>query len=219
MVSTGFSQMTVRTVEVQELLPAIDSTRGEGMESGRNRKVGAIAVAVVALVGVGTALAASRIHSGSSSNQAAGLRGGFGAGPSRANGFGPPGATNGGLRGLGGPGDSLSAAATYLGIDTSRLFSDLQSGQTLAQIAKSTSGKSVDGLVAAIVAAEKARLAAAVDAGQITQAQADAMSASETARVTSLVNGGFRGGFGGDGRPQAPSGQGSQSGRIPGTTL
>jgi hypothetical protein len=182
------------------------------MESGRNRKVGAIAVAVVALVGVGTALAASRIHTGSSSNQT--------AGPGGGGGFGfPRGATNGGRGGLGGPGDSLSAAATYLGLDTSQLFSDLRNGQTLAQIAKSTSGKSVDGLIAAIVAAEKTRLAAAVDAGQITQAQADAMSANETARVTSLVNGAFGGGFGGDGRPGAPSGPGSQNSRIPGTTL
>ena len=88
-----------------------------------------------------------------------------------------------------GPSDELAAAATYLGVTSAALETDLQSGKTLAEVAVATSGKSTDGLIAALVAAEKTELAAAVTAGKLTQAQADAMTATLTERFTDFVNG------------------------------
>jgi hypothetical protein len=54
----------------------------------------------------------------------------------------------------------ISAAASYLGISTGALSSELREGKSLAQVAAARrSGKTADGLVAAIVAERKARLA------------------------------------------------------------
>jgi hypothetical protein len=92
-------------------------------------------------------------------------------------------------KGRGGHSDKLAAAAAYLGLTVAQIQTSVQGGQTLAQIAAATSGKSVDGLVAALVTAEKAELAAAVTAGKITQAQADAIIPTLTATVTAFVNG------------------------------
>ena len=58
----------------------------------------------------------------------------------------------------GGPGGLLGSAATYLGTTPTTLFTQLRSGETLAQIANGTSGKSAAGLIAALVAAEKQHL-------------------------------------------------------------
>jgi hypothetical protein len=103
----------------------------------------------------------------------------------RGHGPGGPGGRHGGH----GHGDGLAAAATYLGVTQSALMTQLQSGKTLAQIAEATSGKSTAGLVVALVAAEKSELAAAVKAGELTQAQADQIATGLQARVTALVNG------------------------------
>ena len=65
-----------------------------------------------------------------------------------------------------------------------QLFGD----KTLADVAKAR-GKTVAGLVAALVADEKKELQAAVSSGRITQAQADEMLANAEARFTDLVNG------------------------------
>jgi hypothetical protein len=100
------------------------------------------------------------------------------------------------LVGLGGPGlvhhrhhvGDLDAAASYLGITEANLMAALDDGQSLAQIAKDR-GKSVDGLVTTLVAAAKAELAAAVDAGRLTDAQRDSIVSDLKARITSLVNG------------------------------
>jgi hypothetical protein len=174
------------------------------MQTSR-RKLGAIAVAAVALVGVGTAYAASKLHSNSSS---AAARGGVAA--PAAGQFGAPPSSNGyGRRfdgrpfdgrgfGLGRPGGSFTAAATYLGISQAQLFTDIRSGKTLAQIANSTSGKSASGLIDAMVAAEKTELDAAVKSGRITQAMAGQIEANLKDRVTQMVNNGF-GRFGGRG--------------------
>jgi hypothetical protein len=201
--------------------------------SSRNRKLGAIAVAIVALAGVGTAYAASQLHSGS--KNAASNGGTFAGGRS----FGLPPANNGngngfdgrdggrgfGGGGFGGPGGSFSAAASYLGISETQLFTDVRSGKTLAQIASSTSGKSTAGLIAAMVAAQKSQLDAAVNSGRITQAMATQIEANTKSRITRMVNGGFgrfggRGGFGGGsnpfGAPSQPPSQGqSGSGTSP----
>ena len=100
-----------------------------------------------------------------------------------------PGGPGGFGHGPGGGGDDLAAAATYLGSTTANLLTQLQAGKTLAQVAAATSGKSTAGLVAALVAAEKTEIAGKVTSGELTQAQADQMIATLTARFTDFVNG------------------------------
>jgi polyhydroxyalkanoate synthesis regulator phasin len=91
----------------------------------------------------------------------------------------------------GGPGihgfGHLDAAASYLGLTEAELGAQLAGGKTLADVAKAK-GKSVDGLVSALVADEKKELDAAVKAGRITQAQADAFLANAKQRAGDLVN-------------------------------
>ena len=97
-------------------------------------------------------------------------------------------------RGPGGPGDrgvigdSLTAAATYLGTTTADLRTKMQAGQTLAQIAAATSGKTRDGLIAAITADAKAKIAAAQAAGTITADQATQLGNGLADRITRLVD-------------------------------
>jgi hypothetical protein len=93
---------------------------------------------------------------------------------------------------LHGPGELLGTAASYLGLTPTALATQLQTGQTLAQIADATSGKSAQGLVDALVAAEKKSLADAVAAQRLTQAQADRISQTLAQRTTDLVDGTFR---------------------------
>jgi hypothetical protein len=107
----------------------------------------------------------------------------------------------------------LSAAASYLGLSESDLITQLQSGKTLADIAQAQ-GKSVDGLVAALVAGLKQKLDAAVAAGKLTQAQEDQILADAKQRITDRVNGkmpapgdGPWGKDGGPGGPPPPAGQ------------
>jgi len=92
----------------------------------------------------------------------------------------------------GGPGirrfGHLDAAASYLGMTEAELGTRLAGGKTLADIAKAK-GKSVEGLVSALVSDEKQELDAAVKAGRITQAQADAFLANAKQRFTDAVNG------------------------------
>jgi predicted DNA-binding protein (UPF0251 family) len=114
--------------------------------------------------------------------------------------------------GPGGPGmhrgGHLDAAAAYLGVSQDALRAQLEDGKTLADVAKATKSKSVDGLVAALVADEKEKLDAAVKAGRLTQAQADMILADAKARTTDLVNGTFsarpHGRFGGPGDGNGP---------------
>jgi hypothetical protein len=103
----------------------------------------------------------------------------------------------------GGPGHGfghLEAAAAYVGLTEAELRTQLEGGKTMADVAKAQ-GKTVEGLVSALVADEKKELDNAVAAGRLTQAQADAMLADAKSRFTDLVNGtlpehglrGFRG--------------------------
>jgi hypothetical protein len=119
--------------------------------------------------------------------------------------FGAPGFRGGPFHG---PGHALfgalDVAATYLGVSESSLRESLMNGKSLAQIAKEK-GMPVDGLVDAIVAAEKKELAVAVSAGRLTDAQRDSIERELPARVKAMVNsagppgfGRFRGGPGGD---------------------
>jgi hypothetical protein len=81
----------------------------------------------------------------------------------------------------------LDAAATYLGLTQDELRTALESGKSLAQVAQDE-GKSVDGLVDALVAAAKERLDADVAAGRLTDAQRQSMLADLQDRITELVN-------------------------------
>ncbi len=92
-----------------------------------------------------------------------------------------------GPHGLHRPHEGLAAAAKYLGITQAQLRTALNGGKTLAQVAKSRN-KSVDGLVAAMVADAKADLAEAVKAGSLTQAESEEIQADLKARISELVN-------------------------------
>jgi hypothetical protein len=77
-------------------------------------------------------------------------------------------------------------AAAYLGMTRQELVAEIRSGKSLAQIARAK-GKSADGLVAAMVAPAKARLAKAVENGRLTRQRADEILERLTERVEKLV--------------------------------
>ena len=110
----------------------------------------------------------------------------------------------------GGPG-GLEEAAKFLGMTEAALRTQLESGKTLAQVARDRS-KSVDGLVNAIVAEKKARIAQDVKDGRLSQARADELLARMKEHVTDMVNGRFERRhehrFGSRG-PRGPPGSGS----------
>lgn len=121
--------------------------------------------------------------------------------------FGGLGAHGPGLGHFGHPGHPghLDAAAAYLGIDEAELHEQLADGKTLAEIA-TAEGKSVEGLVQALVKAAEDRIDDAVADGRLTQAQADELAEDLHERMTDLVNGelperGFGHRFGGRGGP------------------
>jgi uncharacterized protein YidB (DUF937 family) len=82
----------------------------------------------------------------------------------------------------------LDAAASYLGLTEAQLEQKLESGKTLAQVAKDQ-GKSVDGLVAALKADMKSKLDDAVSAGRLTKAQEDQILKDADQRISAFVNG------------------------------
>jgi hypothetical protein len=125
---------------------------------------------------------------------------------------GPPGF--GFRHGPGGPHGlrpGLDAAAGYLGLTEDQLRKQLESGKTLAGVAKAQ-GKSVDGLEDALVKDATAKLAAAVKAGRLTSEQEQRLLGDLKQHVDDLVNGklpergpGRRGfGFHGDGQGPPP---------------
>jgi hypothetical protein len=109
---------------------------------------------------------------------------------------------------IGHRGGLIKAAVTYLGITPQQLFTQLQSGKTLAQVADGTHGKSSGGLIDALVAATTKDIDAAVAAGKLTQSQASTFASNLHQRITAFVNhqplGGRR--FGRPGWPVPPVG-------------
>lgn len=89
--------------------------------------------------------------------------------------------------GFGGGRGARAGVARYLGISPAMLRSERQSGRSLAQIASSTPGRSVAGLKAAIIAAQKARLAAAVSHGRITVQQEQERLNALASRVEAML--------------------------------
>jgi len=94
-------------------------------------------------------------------------------------------------RGFGHHTDFLGAAAAYLGMSEDQLGAAL-GGKTLAEIAKDR-GKTVSGLVAALVATEEKKLDEAVASGRITKAQANEIKARLQDRMQALVDGELHG--------------------------
>jgi predicted DNA-binding protein (UPF0251 family) len=82
----------------------------------------------------------------------------------------------------------LDAAAEYLGTTEEALREQLRNGTTLAEAAQKA-GKSVDGLVDALVADAKEKLDAAQAAGRITAAEKQERLQELRERVTAMVNG------------------------------
>jgi hypothetical protein len=107
-----------------------------------------------------------------------------------------------GMRGqMGGPQQSLVVvAADKLGMPQADLIAQLQSGKTIAQVA-GEKNVALDTIVNAFVATRQARMAQAVAAGRMTQAQVDAMLATMRANVTAQLS-----------QPWSPQGPGMGTG-------
>lgn len=85
-------------------------------------------------------------------------------------------------------GDVTKDARDYLGLSQKDIASQLRAGKSLGDIAQSTSGKSRDGLIAAIMDDANAKIAKAVSDGKLTQAQADQLKTTVRDAVTKLVD-------------------------------
>jgi predicted XRE-type DNA-binding protein len=108
-------------------------------------------------------------------------------------------------------GDSANSpfalAAKALSLDVTALRTELQSGKTVADLAKAK-GVDVNSIVTAIVDAHKTHIAQAVTDGKLTQAQADEILKNEQTRATDFVNGKVP-----PAGPRGPSGRGGQGGK------
>jgi len=119
--------------------------------------------------------------------------GGFGLRPGIGRGF--PGGKHGFGFGLSATGDQL---AQFLGITTDQLATELRAdGATLATVAQAH-GKSRDDLKSFITGAAKSKTDDAVQSGDLTQKQADAVNAQMSQHIDQLIDGtfglrGFRG--------------------------
>jgi hypothetical protein len=120
-----------------------------------------------------------------------GLRG-PGPGPGGRHGFG---------LGIGGP-EATDTLAKALGMSADDVRTALRNGTTIADLAKKQ-GKDVSAVESALVAAAKARLAEAVKAGRLTQAQADEIQGKLAGAIKQFVE---------NGRPAGPRGFGPRHG-------
>jgi hypothetical protein len=84
----------------------------------------------------------------------------------------------------------LTAAASYLDLSVRQLRAKLDSGKTLAQVAKDE-GKSVDGLVAALRDNLRKHLDEDVAAGRLTKAQEDEILSGADEHIRAFVEGKF----------------------------
>jgi hypothetical protein len=87
-------------------------------------------------------------------------------------------------------GESALDEPEYLGLSMDELRELMSDGQTLAEIAEE-SDKSVDGLIDAVVAAQKASLDEAVDEGRITDEMRDRVLDGLKDRVDDFVRDGM----------------------------
>ena len=129
---------------------------------------------------VDAALAAGRITKDEADAMKAAIDSGalpLGAGP----GFEMHGGVHG-LRGI------LDASAAYLGVTTEQLRTQLDSGKSLADVAKAQN-KSVDGLKQAIIASLQSKLDQAVKDGRLTSDEEGQILTKLKAHIDDLVNG------------------------------
>jgi hypothetical protein len=117
----------------------------------------------------------------------------------------------GGRGGFGRGGDALAIVAEQLGIDQTALVIELQAGKTIAQIAEEK-GVATSDIVAAVVATQQESLTSAVEAGTLTQAQADARLALVQANVEAMLDQTYI--FSGDGRGFGMGGFGAGEGML-----
>ncbi|RKQ86983.1 hypothetical protein C8N24_5002 [Solirubrobacter pauli] len=108
-------------------------------------------------------------------------------------GHGPKAPGGPGFGGRGGHGfgfgfGGAEGAAEYLGLTQKQLRDQLRDGKSLADIAKATNGKTVDGLKAALKAKATERLDAAVKDGHLTQAQRDKIATELDEHLDDIVN-------------------------------
>ncbi len=87
-------------------------------------------------------------------------------------------------------GGGLSSTASYLGLSGSKLFSELRSGKSLAQIA-TAQGKTASGLQDAISATVKSRLDHAVAAKRLTSAQEQKLLSRVSAALSAIIHRSF----------------------------
>jgi hypothetical protein len=90
-------------------------------------------------------------------------------------------------------GDLTKAAATYLGVDTKTLLTQLRGGKSLADIANglSAQGKSAQGLIDTLTKTANDKLDAAVAAKKLTADQAAALKPRIATEITTFVNRSF----------------------------
>jgi len=158
-----------------------------------------IALAVMVAIAVAPAVLAQGPSGGFGPGQAQGRM--ASSMPGAGNGMGRRGGMGGMMSQMGGPAQSLVAvAAQQLGINQADLVTQLQGGKTIAQVA-SEKNVALDTIVNAFVATRQARMAQAVAAGRMTQAQADAMLATLRANVTAQLS-----------QPWSPQGPGMGAG-------
>jgi hypothetical protein len=158
------------------------------VEAGRDQRAAAIKEALKGLVADKTLTQAQADKVAETLSQArAGhpFAGPGGPGERRAPGWFGPG---GGLLGVEGP-QADAAAAKVLGLSVADLRAALESGSTLADLAKKQ-GKDVEPLVDALVTVAKQRLAESVKAGRLSQETADRIEKTLEQRVRTVVQNG-----------------------------
>lgn len=97
----------------------------------------------------------------------------------------------------------IAVAATALGMTEAELRTELEAGNSIAQVAKAK-GVALQTVIDALVAKQQAHIAEHVAEGKLTQAEADEKLANLEARVTEMVNKTglpMKGGPGGRGGP------------------
>jgi hypothetical protein len=85
-------------------------------------------------------------------------------------------------------GDVAKESVSYLGLPADQVKQQLRASKGLGDIANTTAGKSRDGLLADLDAKAKDRIQAAVDAGTITQAQADQLTPKVIDGIVKVVD-------------------------------
>jgi hypothetical protein len=168
----------------------------------RSRKLIAVTALVGLLAGSGAAFAAMELVSAHSAAEPPlsarvgvngyGLGGrlggrGFGGGLGPGSGLGRVQSQQGSVLGSM-PAEAVGAVTTYLGVTSSALKAALESGKTLAKVAVAQ-GKTVDGLVAVMLAVRTKELDHAVTAGQLTASGEKTILARESQRIRDFVDG------------------------------